>query len=334
MSASPPGLTGHGFTPAWPMAYLKTFGPRADPATSLTWGMTWLSVAVILIVAGLVVGGVIVRRARSGAEDLPPIVAGASGLSWIYVGLALTGLALIAALVWTVAVVAAVDSPPRPTALTVRVTGRQWWWQVDYPGDATHPAVVTANEIHIPAGAPIKVELVGADVIHSFWIPSLTGKTDTIPGRTNLAWLQADRPGVYRGQCTEYCGAQHAHMAAYVIAEPPAAFEAWRQAQGRPAAAPADPADLRGRAVFVDRCSKCHSVRGVRGRPAGDVVGPDLTHLMSRSTLAAGLLANDRGGRMGWIANPEALKPGSRMPATLLGGADLEALEAYLETLR
>ena len=121
------------------MAYLKTFGPRADPATSLTWGLTWLSLAVILIVTLLVAGGVMVRRARGGAGELPPVVAGASGLSWIYVGLTLTGIALIASLVWTVAVVAAVDSPSSPAALTVRVTGRQWWWQVDYPPDATPP---------------------------------------------------------------------------------------------------------------------------------------------------------------------------------------------------
>jgi len=175
------------------------------------------------------------------------------------------------------------------------------------------------------------VELTGADVIHSFWIPALAGKTDTIPGRTNLTWLQADRPGVYRGQCTEYCGAQHAHMAAFVVADTPAAFEAWRRGQLAPAPTPASPLTMAGARVFQAHCSACHAVRGTQ---ADGIVGPDLTHLMSRQTIAAGALPNDGASLAGWVANPQALKPEAKMPANNLTGPQLNAVVAYLETLR
>jgi cytochrome c oxidase subunit 2 len=314
------------------MNYLHTFGPRADPATTLTWGLLWISIVVTVVVTGLVVVGIIMRRAKSaGAGALPPAYKGASGLAWIYVGLALTGVALTVSLVWTVEVLAAITSPGSRPALTLDVTGHQWWWEVRYLGDRPGETFVTANEIHIPTGRPVLVKLAGADVIHSFWVPALTGKTDTIPGRTNLAWLQADRPGVYRGQCTEYCGLQHAHMAVYVIAQPPAAFDAWQAAQLRPAAAPSGGEASAGAAVFQHHCSTCHAVRGT---PAHGSRGPDLTHLMSRQTLAAGVLPNDTGALSGWISNPGALKPGAKMPATNLSGPDLLAVTAYLETLQ
>jgi cytochrome c oxidase subunit 2 len=314
------------------MGYLETFGPRADPVTQLAWGLTALSVAVVIIVTLLVLAGVLARRQRA-SEDLRalPVGGGGDGMRWIYVGLALTMVALVASLVWTVAVAAAVNSPASKPALTLQVVGHQWWWEVVYDPDQPGRTFVTANEIHIPVGRPVAVKLVGADVIHSFWIPALTGKTDTIPGRTNLAWLQADRPGIYRGQCTEYCGEQHAHMALYVVADPPAAFEAWRAAQARPAAAPQAPDAQRGAAVFQARCSACHAVRGTE---AGGLAGPDLTHLMSRRTIAAGTLPNNLASLSGWIANPQALKPGARMPATWLSGPQLADLRAYLETLR
>jgi cytochrome c oxidase subunit 2 len=249
------------------------------------------------------------------------------GLRWIGIGLALTILALIAALARTVAVMAAIGAPAGQPALTLEITGHQWWWEVRYLGPTPDQTFVTANEIHIPTGRPVLVKLNGADVIHSFWIPALAGKTDTIPGRTNLTWMQADRAGLYRGQCTEYCGVQHAHMAAFVTADPPAAFEAWRANQLRAAA----PADSEGETLFVQRCGACHTVRGT---DAGGVAGPDLTHLMSRQTLAAGTVPNTRSGLSGWIANPQALKPGARMPAADLSGPELGRVAAYLETLK
>lgn len=321
-----------GSSPRWPMGYLETFGPRADPVTSLGWGLIILSSAVVIVVSALVVAGILARRQRDATVVAEAAVQrGPGGLRWIYVGLTLTVLALVASLVWTIGVVAAVSSPDKRPALTLQVTGHQWWWEVAYQPDDPAHAFVTANEIHIPVGEPVEVRLTGADVIHSFWVPALTGKTDTIPGRTNVTWLQADRPGVYRGQCTEYCGLQHAHMALYVVAEPPAQFQAWEAAQRTTAQAPQAPAALEGAQVFEARCSACHMVRGT---PAGGAVGPDLTHLMSRRTIAAGTLPNTPLTLSGWVANPQSLKPGARMPATYLSGPQLSALGAYLETLR
>jgi cytochrome c oxidase subunit 2 len=175
------------------------------------------------------------------------------------------------------------------------------------------------------------IRLMGADVIHSFWIPALSGKTDTIPGQTNLTWLQTSRPGDYFGQCAEYCGLQHAHMAVRVVAQAPADFATWRRGQLAPAASPTEASVLTGRTLFVVRCGACHTVRGT---DAGGVHGPDLTHLMSRATLAAGAIPNDVSGLSGWIANPQALKPGAKMPATFLSGPQLTAMVAYLETLK
>jgi cytochrome c oxidase subunit 2 len=316
---------------AWPMGYLRTFGPRADPATALTWGLMDISIAVTVIVTGLVIVGVIVRRGRVGAAGGPPVERGAAGLSWIYGGLALTVAVLLFSLVWTVEVLAEINSPPTRPALTLEITGHQWWWEVRYLTGRPDETFVTANEIHIPVGQPVLIKVTSADVIHSFWIPALTGKTDTIPGRTNLAWLQADKPGVYRGQCTEYCGAEHAKMALYAIAEPAAAFEAWSQGQIAPAAAPVSPRAVAGEAVFQAHCAACHTVRGT---PAGGVVGPDLTHLMSRGTIASGVLPNTPDALAGWISNPQAIKPDALMPPSGLSGPDLGAVTAYLEGLK
>jgi len=323
--------TAASFTPASPMGFWLTYGPRADPVTALNWGLTALSVAVVVIVTALVLAGVVLRRQRpAGAMSDLPVSRSAGGLRWIYIGVALTLVCLVGSLAWTVAVLAAVNSPGGKPALTLEVTGHQWWWEVTYDG-GPGGTFTTANEIHIPAGQPVLVKLKGADVIHSFWVPSLTGKTDTIPGRTNVTWLQADRPGVYRGQCTEYCGEQHAHMALYVQADSPAEFAAWRNGQLQAAALPATPQAGAGQQVFVARCGACHTVRGTE---AGGVVGPDLTHLMSRGTIAAGTLPNTVATLSGWIENPQALKPGARMPPTDVPPPQLAQLRAYLETLK
>ena len=315
-------------TPDWPLSYLQTYGPRANPATALTWGLMGISLAVIVIITALVAIGILLkRRAIVDGVESPTAHSGPSGLAWIYVGMGLTTVALVVSLVWTVAVVAEISSPAGRPALTLEVTGHQWWWQVRYLGARPNQTFVTANEIHVPVGRPVLVKIMSADVIHSFWVPALTGKTDTVPGRVNVAWLQANRAGVYRGQCTEYCGLQHAHMALYVIADPAPVFEAWRQGQIRPAA---DAASA-GEAVFQAHCNKCHTVRGTAATGAA---GPDLTHLMSRRTIASGTLPNTRGTIAGWIANPQALKPGSTMPASNLTGPELNAVSAYVETLR
>ena len=187
------------------------------------------------------------------------------------------------------------------------------------------------------------MKLIGADVIHSFWIPALTGKTDTNPGQINVAWLQTARAGsVYEGQCAEYCGVQHAHMSLGCRRRAARSVRrAWRQAQLRPASIPSDTLALAGREVFAAHCGSCHAVQGMkiqanaaRAAAAGGVLGPDLTHLMARSSLAARTVPNSVGGLSGWIANPQALKPGARMPATFLSGPQLSATVAYLETLK
>ena len=312
-----------------PLQYLVTAGPHANPATALMWGLIALSLGVVAIFTVAVVGAVVARRVRGVATETVPS-SGASGMWWIYAGIPLTVAALVVALVWTMQVMAAVDAPAEPPRVAIDVTGRQWWWEVHYPAMLGAAAVTTANEIHIPAGQPILVRLRSDDVIHSFWVPALAGKTDTIPGRINLTWLQADRPGTYRGQCTEFCGMQHAHMAFAVVADPPATFARWRAAQALPAAAPAGEAAV-GEQVFLSHCAGCHAVAG---SVAHGHKGPDLTHLMSRATIAAGLLDNNVNTLSGWISDPQALKPGALMPPTWLSGPQLHAVVAYLGTLQ
>jgi cytochrome c oxidase subunit II len=316
-----------------PMNYLTTAGPRADPATALLWGLIVLSVAVSVIVTVLVVAGVAARRRRGAVHEMAdePAARGPSALAWFYLGMPLTVLALVAALIWTIRVLAAVDSPPTRPHLTIEITGHQWWWEARYLSADPNQTFITANELHVPVGQPVLIKLVSADVVHSFWIPALSGKTDAIPGQLNIAWLQADRPGVFEGQCGEYCGLQHAHMGLLVLAEPAAQFGAWRENQLRLADATAAGPAAAGKALFVSRCGSCHAVRGTA---AGGIRGPDLTHLMSRQTLAAGAVPNTVGGLSGWISNPQALKPGALMPATWLSGSDLQATVAYLQTLK
>jgi cytochrome c oxidase subunit 2 len=223
-------------------------------------------------------------------------------------------------------------------ALAISVTARMWWWEVRYRDPADGREIATANEIRIPAGRTVYLGLNAADVIHSLWVPALAGKRDMIPGRVTGLTLRADKPGIYRGQCAEYCGAQHAHMALHVVALAPAEFEAWLTAQAKPArepaaALPADGLALRGRAVFLEqRCQNCHTIRGVAERAH---LGPDLTHVGSRLQIGAGLLRNHRGALAGWIADPQALKPGVFMPAASgIDGESLHALAAYLEGLQ
>jgi cytochrome c oxidase subunit 2 len=227
-------------------------------------------------------------------------------------------------------VLAAQVAPDGEPAFTIAVTGHQYWWEVQYPDRQ----IVTANEIHLPAGQTVRLTLRSDDVIHSFWVPQLAGKMDLIPGKVNAMWLRADAPGVYRGQCAEYCGLQHAHMALLVIADPPDQFAAWVAAQQRPATQPTDPTLLQGAQVFARQgCITCHAIRYGAGETGGKV-GPDLTHLASRATLGAGTLDNTRGNLGGWVVNSQAIKPGNQMPPMPMDGPSLQALLAYLESLR
>lgn len=217
-------------------------------------------------------------------------------------------------------------------ALRIRVTGQQWWWRVEYLDTAVSRRLTTANEIHVPVGRPVVLELASADVIHSFWMPALNGKKDLIPGDPGAVWFTADTPGVYRGQCAEFCGLEHAKMALVVVAEPRAQFDRWYESQLQPAAPPGDSVRAAGERVFLSAaCPLCHTVAGT---PANGSVAPDLTHVGSRLTLAAGTLPNSRANLGGWIVDPQAIKPGARMPPNALSGPELQALIRYLEGLR
>jgi cytochrome c oxidase subunit II len=316
-----------------PLSYLQTFGPAGDPVTQLGWGLGIISLVVLAIISIALLGGIFRRRSRAQREGELAVTADAGGVSWIYLGVSISALVLAGCALWTMFTLAAIAMPRRANELTVHVTAAQWWWRVRYEDPDAQGVFSTANEIHVPVGRPVKVELTSEDVIHSFWVPRLAGKIDVIPGQTNVLWLQADRPGVYLGQCGEFCGAQHAHMQMQVIADQPNDYAAWRADQLRAAAetAPGAPGTAaQGASLVASRCGACHTVRGTG---AGGILGPDLTHLMTRHTIAAGLLPNTPGNLAAWIANPQTLKPGSRMPAPQLSPNELQTVIAYLETL-
>src|SRR4051794_7974278 len=217
-------------------------------------------------------------------------------------------------------------------ALTIKVRGLQWWWGVEYFGSTPEQRFETPNEIHIPVGRKFRLELEGLDVIHSFWVPSLAGKQDLIPGRPNELTIRAERPGVYRGQCAEFCGLQHAHMAFFVIAQEQGAFDEWVRLQRQSAVAAADGEARVGEQAFTSRqCAACHTIRGTA---ANGTTGPDLTHVGGRRTIAAGLLETTRGSLAAWIADPQTLKPGNNMPMVPLNPEELRAISAYLASLK
>nr|WP_222858179.1 cytochrome c oxidase subunit II [Rhizobium cauense] len=222
---------------------------------------------------------------------------------------------------------------PEPDVdLTIRVRAQQWWWQFIYEDKNAAKGFQAANEIHIPVGKTIRVLLESTDVIHSFWVPSLAGKQDLIPGRENILTFRADKPGVYRGQCAEFCGLQHSHMAFVVIAEDEQAYRQWEAAQRAPAKEPDEVDTVAGKRAFLAKqCSACHTIRGTE---ATGTSGPDLTHVGSRATVGAGLLNNTRGSLAAWIADPQTLKPGNNMPLVPLSPEELRQISAYMESLK
>ena len=254
-----------------------------------------------------------------------------SGLSWIYVGVAVSVVILAISFGGTLVTLNAASRPRITPSLTVDVTGHQWWWEVTYSqADDPSLAFTTANELHLPVGQPVRVRLHSADVIHSFWVPQIAGKMDVIPGQVNETWLEARKPGDSRGMCGEYCGLQHAVMALDVRAESPEAFRQWTDARRAGASAPAGASANAGRVVFARSCGVCHAVAGTEalGR-----MGPDLTHLASRPTIGAGALTNTSEHLAQWIRNAPGVKEGVRMPPMPLTDAELRDVVAYLETL-
>lgn len=272
---------------------------------------------------------------ESGEEAIEHEEAERRGVRWIVLG-GVVGPAVILLVVfaYTIGSLRALTLERSASDLEVEVVAHQWWWEVRYLDPVPANIVTSANELHVPVGRRVRIRLRSSDVIHSFWVPRLAGKVDLVPGTENLTWIRADSVGAFRGQCAEFCGVQHAHMAFLVVAHEPDEFERWIAREREPAAEPAaaDTLAREGRLAFeAHGCALCHSVRGTRASAAA---GPDLTHFASRRTIAAGTLPNVRGYLAGWIADPQAAKPGNHMPRVPLGARELNAIVAYLETLR
>ena len=314
---------------------LQPAGPQAAHIAGLWWLV--LAICTVVFVAILVALAWALWRAPRADAATPPEIAPPEATSrrfgrGIAAALGVCIVLLLFLLVASVATDRALASLPLANAVQIHLTAHRWWWEATYDDPKPERIFYTANELRVPVGRPVIVTLDSDDVIHSFWVPSLHGKKDLIPGRTSKITFRADRPGAYRGQCAEYCGLQHAHMGFEVIALPPADYEKWASAQREPAPEPADEKARRGRDLFLSgSCMLCHAVRGTtaNGRKA-----PDLTHVASRTELAAGLLPNTPQALAEWIHDPQAIKPGVNMPAHLLAQADLDALVAYLETLK
>lgn len=316
-----------------PRHVLDPAGIQAERIYTFWWFILSVATAVFVVVVGTLLYAVF--RAR-GEDPADPEVEAAKRRSMTFaVGGGIVGTALIL-LIFLVADFATGRSiaslANEENALTIEVTGHQWWWEVRYEDPVPSRRLTTANEIHIPVGRPVRLRLRSADVIHSFWVPSLHGKKDLIPGHRNSIWLRADRPGVYQGGCAEFCGHQHAKMGLLVIAQPADSFAAWYESQLQPARPAADSVSARGQEVFLaGPCVMCHTIRGTL---AGGKVAPELTHVGSRRTIAAGTLPNTRGHLAGWILDPQQVKPGTHMPPNQIAPDDLQALLTYLQGLR
>ena len=287
--------------------------------------MLWTTAIVFVLVIAFVIAGIVRDgvATRSRGVQRPQVVA-------VSVAVAATTLILIgllAASIWTGRTLEAFQAP---SAITVNVVGHQWWWEFEYEEGVPAQRVQTANEFHIPVGRPIVLKVTSRDVIHSLWLPNLQGKRDLIPGYTTAIWLQADHPGIYRGQCAEFCGMQHAHMAFDVVAESPEQFSRWLARQLAPATPPAGERAVAGTRAFEYRCGACHTVRGTL---AGGTAAPDLTHLMTRASIGANTLPTNAGTLSAWIVNPQSPKPGNHMPVLQLTPDEVASLDAFLVTL-
>jgi cytochrome c oxidase subunit 2 len=308
--------------------------PQSAQARHLA-DLFWFFLIVCAVVWGLVVLAlmVVLRRRRAAVDDARDDTPARQRRKTVIVS-ALVALTAIILVIFTFASFYATrDFAWADTgALKIKVTGQQWWWQVEYQDHNPSLIFATANEIHIPTGRHVTFDLEANDVIHSFWVPNLMGKQDLIPGRKNYLTLEADHPGVYRGQCAEFCGLEHAHMAILVFAQTPRDFEKWRNLQLQSARPPSSAEQRRGLEVFLGSpCASCHTIQGVG---AGGQFGPDLTHFGSRTTLAAASIPNTPAALASWIADPQALKPGANMPQVSLSVADRAAIVAYLEGLK
>ena len=299
------------------------------------WILLAAAAAIFVLVVVLMLWAVVrQQRKQQGRQlgdmrDMPAEAHAGGGTRWIWLGgIAMPLVVLLGVFALTVTDIRALEAPPTDEVAAVRINGHRWWWEVEYPD----LGINTANQIYVPVGQAVKIELTSNDVIHSFWVPQLQFKRDLIPGQTNTVWLQADKPGLYRGLCAEYCGLQHAQMNFMVVALYPREYEQWVAHEGSNAAKPSEALAKAGQQVFLGKgCMYCHTVRGT---PAAGWLGPDLTHLASRLTIAGGSLENNPGNLGGWIMDPQHIKPGALMPATPLSGPELQELLAYLNALK
>jgi cytochrome c oxidase subunit 2 len=306
-------------------------GPQADTLVTMFWVFT----AILALVWLLTMAALFLSLRRARAERAGPLVlepqAERSMTRAVSGAVAFTAAIVIALTVVSYAAQRALFSS-HEAPLTLLVKGHQWWWEVTYEDGQPSRRFTTANEIHVPVGQPVLIKLQSSDVIHSFWVPSLAGKMDIIPGRENRLVIEASKDGIFRGQCAEFCGWQHAHMAIAVVAHSAEEFERWRDNQISAAEPPDDPLRKRGMEIFLTRpCVMCHQIRGT---PAAGKVAPDLTHVGSRLHIAAGTLPNSRGNLAAWIADPQGIKPGAHMPLMKLAAGEIEPLTRYLEGLR
>jgi cytochrome c oxidase subunit II len=305
----------------------------AGPQASAIAAVTWMFFAVGLVVYVLVIGACAwaIFRRRTTADNASETD---NRLTWLVAG-------AVSATVATVIVLSAVSviagrglttASGQRDVVTIDVIGHQWWWEFQYHGAMPSELVNSPNEMHVPVGLPVVIRAISRDVIHSFWAPNLHGKRDLIPGFETQMRLQVDTPGIYRGQCAEFCGHQHAHMAFQIVAEPADVFQSWLEQQRRAAAPPTTAEAQHGHDVFMGgTCATCHTIRGTS---AGSRIGPELTHLASRRRIAAGTLDLTRDHLARWIVDSQSIKPGNRMPPNPLPADDLQALLTYLETLR
>ena len=292
----------------------SAFNPQSpDAAAIASLSITLAIGATLVLVLVIALAAIAIRRRPAWLASERAIVTG---------GILLPALVVFALLLYSLGIAAARDTSPPD--LRIEVIGHQWWWRVRYLKPDGSTEFETANEIRLPTRGRAEIALRSADVLHSFWVPALAGKLDLVPGRTNRLRLSAGAPGIYRGQCAEYCGGPHAQMALYVVVETAASFEAWRERQRAPAAASDD--------RFVEHCAVCHAIRGT---PAEGTRGPDLTHVGGRHSLGAGILPNDAATMAAWIASSQHIKPGNLMPAfASLSNAELSRIAAYLSALR
>ncbi|MFL5611908.1 MAG: cytochrome c oxidase subunit II [Gemmatimonadaceae bacterium] len=315
---------------------LDAKGPKAAAIARVNWvAVTTATVVYIAVIGALLFAlwRASTRPVEFAADDAEEVERERGMTRWVAIAAAITVLILVGFLFVDVATGSSLSRVGGERPLRIDVVGHQWWWDVKYP-DPRNPQneVQTANEIHVPVGRPVLIKMTSSDVIHSFWAPNLDGKKDLIPGHETRTWFRADTAGVYRGQCAEFCGHQHAKMAFYIVAEPKLEFEHWLDSQKGEARKAADSLTQTGERVFLSGpCAMCHAISGTS---AGSRFGPDLTHLASRRTIAAGTLANNTGNLAGWILDPQSIKPGVKMPPNQLDPQSLRALLAYLQSLK